>query len=137
MTTFVYCGYQGRLTSNCTSICEVTFASHITCFYQLGISGDYTLGTRLNTYQYQVISFSFFKPFRDSPPLASSDTCHGYKQMKAKLGRRHVRPWKWVPFINPARTDGAKLYHWRRAADEGKEYPFARFNKVHDFRVSF
>lgn len=51
--------------------------------------------------------------------------------MKAKLGRRHVRPWKWVPFINPARTDGAKLYHWRRAADEGKEYPFARFNKVH------
>lgn len=57
--------------------------------------------------------------------------------MKAKLGRRHVRPWKWVPFINPARTDGAKLYHWRRAADEGKEYPFARFNKVHDFEVSF
>ena len=42
-----------------------------------------------------------------------------------------------MPFINPARTDGAKLYHWRRAADEGKEYPFARFNKVHDFRVSF
>lgn len=74
---------------------------------------------------------SLFESFRDSPPLASSDTCHGYKQMKAKLGRRHVRPWKWVPFINPARTDGAKLYHWRRAADEGKEYPFARFNKVH------
>ena len=37
-----------------------------------------------------------------------------------------------MPFINPARTDGAKLYHWRRAADEAKEYPFARFNKVHD-----
>ena len=50
--------------------------------------------------------------------------------MKAKLGRRHVRPWKWVPFTNPARTDGAQLYHWRRAADEAKEYPFARFNKV-------
>ena len=50
--------------------------------------------------------------------------------MKAKLGRRHVRAWKWVPFINPARTDGAVLYHWRRAADEGKDYPFARFNKV-------
>ncbi|RMX39209.1 hypothetical protein pdam_00024054 [Pocillopora damicornis] len=66
---------------------------------------------------------------RDSPPLASSDTSHGYKQMKAKLGRRHVRPWKWVPFTNPARTDGAVLYHWRRVADEGKEYPFARFNK--------
>jgi len=41
-----------------------------------------------------------------------------------------VRPWKWVPFTNPARTDGAQLYHWRRAADEAKEYPFARFNKV-------
>lgn len=35
---------------------------------------------------------------RDSPPLASSDTSHGYKQMKAKLGRRHVRLWKWMPF---------------------------------------
>lgn len=50
--------------------------------------------------------------------------------MKAKLGRRHVRAWKWVPFANPARNDGAMLYHWRRAADEAKEYPFARFNKV-------
>ena len=67
---------------------------------------------------------------RDSPPLSSTDTSHGYKQMKAKLGRRHVRAWKWVPFTNPARTDGAVLYHWRRAADEGKDYPFARFNKV-------
>ena len=26
--------------------------------------------------------------------------------------------------------DGAVFHHWRRAADEGKEYPFARFNKV-------
>ena len=67
---------------------------------------------------------------RDSPPLAQSDTTQGYKQMKAKLGRRHVRPWKFVPFTNPARTDGAVFYHWRRVADEGKEYPFARFNKV-------
>ena len=50
--------------------------------------------------------------------------------MKAKLGRRHVRAWKWVAFTNPARTDGALLHHWRRAADEAKEYPFARFNKV-------
>lgn len=71
------------------------------------------------------ISFS-----RDSPPLTSTDSSCGYKQMKAKLGRRHVRSWKWVPFTNPARTDGAMLYHWRRAADEAKEYPFARFNKV-------
>jgi len=26
--------------------------------------------------------------------------------------------------------DGAVFYHWRRAADEGQDYPFARFNKV-------
>ena len=35
-----------------------------------------------------------------------------------------------MPFNNPARTDGAVFYHWRRLADEGKEYPFAKFNKV-------
>lgn len=69
---------------------------------------------------------------RDSPPLNSTDSSCGYKQMKAKLGRRHVRSWKWVPFTNPARTDGAMLCHWRRAADEAKEYPFARFNKTVD-----
>ena len=49
--------------------------------------------------------------------------------MKAKLGMRKVRPWKWMSFTNPARTDGLQLQHWRRAADEGKDYPFARFNK--------
>ena len=50
--------------------------------------------------------------------------------MKAKLGRKNVRAWKWMPFTNPARTDGAVFYHWRRLADEGKDYPFAKFNKV-------
>ena len=25
--------------------------------------------------------------------------------------------------------DGLRLQHWRRAADEGKEYPFAQFSK--------
>jgi len=54
----------------------------------------------------------------------------GYKQMKAKLGMRKVRPWKWMPFKNPARTDGAVFYHWRRLADDSTEYPFAKFNKV-------
>ena len=49
--------------------------------------------------------------------------------MKAKLGMRKVRPWKWMPFTNPARRDNLILYHWRRQADEGKEYAFARFNK--------
>lgn len=50
--------------------------------------------------------------------------------MKAKLGMKKVRAWKWMPFTNPARKDGAIFYHWRRVADEGKEYPFAKFNKV-------
>lgn len=27
----------------------------------------------------------------------------GYKQIKAKLGLKKARPWKWMPFINPAR----------------------------------
>lgn len=35
-----------------------------------------------------------------------------------------------MPFTNPARTDGAVFHHWRRLADEGKDYPFAKFNKV-------
>jgi DNA methyltransferase 1-associated protein 1 len=46
--------------------------------------------------------------------------------MKAKLGMRRVRPWKWMTFTNPARKDGLVLHHWRRATDEGKEYAFAR-----------
>lgn len=50
--------------------------------------------------------------------------------MKAKLGMKKVRPWKWMPFTNPARKDGAVFHHWRRVADEGREYPFAKFNKV-------
>uniref|UniRef100_T1JA74 DNA methyltransferase 1-associated protein 1 n=1 Tax=Strigamia maritima TaxID=126957 RepID=T1JA74_STRMM len=50
--------------------------------------------------------------------------------MKAKLGMKKVRPWRWIPFTNPARKDGAILHHWRRVADEGKDYPFARFNKT-------
>ena len=54
----------------------------------------------------------------------------GYKQTKAKLGLRRVRPWSWTPFVNPARSDGAVFHHWRRAADEDKEYAFAKFNKV-------
>ncbi|KAF4521301.1 hypothetical protein B566_EDAN002305 [Ephemera danica] len=66
---------------------------------------------------------------KDAPPLFPTDTGQGYKQMKAKLGMRKVRPWKWMPFTNPARKDGAIFHHWRRAADEGKEYPFAQFNK--------
>lgn len=43
---------------------------------------------------------------------------------------RKVRKWVWAPFTNPARKDNAVFYHWKRLADESKEYPFAQFNKV-------
>lgn len=66
---------------------------------------------------------------RGPAALAPSDTAQGYKQVKAKLGRKNARAWKWTPFTNPARTDGAVFCHWRRSADEGKDYPFAKFNK--------
>ncbi|XP_025601971.1 DNA methyltransferase 1-associated protein 1 isoform X2 [Athalia rosae] len=69
------------------------------------------------------------KDNNEVPPLFPTDTGKGYKQTKAKLGMRKVRPWKWTPFTNPARTDGAVFHHWRRVADAGKEYPFAKFNK--------
>jgi len=65
-------------------------------------------------------------------PIIPTDSSkdHGYKQMRAKLGMRKVRPWKWMAFTNPARKDGLVLNHWRRVTEEGKDYPFARFNKV-------
>ncbi|XP_033101299.1 DNA methyltransferase 1-associated protein 1-like [Anneissia japonica] len=65
----------------------------------------------------------------DPPPLIPSDSNTGYKQVKAKLGIKKVRPWKFMPFTNPARKDGFIFNHWRRVADEGKDYQFARFNK--------
>ncbi|RZC38168.1 DNA methyltransferase 1-associated protein 1 [Asbolus verrucosus] len=66
---------------------------------------------------------------KDVSPLFPSDTGNGYKQTKIKLGMRKPRKWKWMPFTNPARSDGATFYHWRRPSDEPKEYPFAKFNK--------
>jgi len=73
---------------------------------------------------------------KDPPPIVLTDVMPGlggmsggYKQIKAKLGLKKVRPWKWMPFVNPGRRDGFRLHHWRRVADEGKEYPFAKFNK--------
>nr|KAF6377750.1 DNA methyltransferase 1 associated protein 1 [Myotis myotis] len=44
---------------------------------------------------------------KDAPPLLPSDTGQGYRTVKAKLGSKKVRPWKWMPFTNPARKDGA------------------------------
>ncbi|CAH1772728.1 unnamed protein product [Owenia fusiformis] len=69
---------------------------------------------------------------KDAPPIIPTDTNQGYKQMKAKIGRSRVRPWKWMSFTVPSRKDGAIFHHWRRIADEGKDYPFARFNKSVD-----
>lgn len=69
---------------------------------------------------------------KDVPPLFPSDTSNGYKQIKIKLGMRKPRSWKWMPFTNPARKDGATFHHWRRPSDEPKEYPFAKFNKKVD-----
>lgn len=79
----------------------------------------------------------FFLIPRDAPPLLPSDTTQGYRTVKAKLGCKKVRPWKWMPFTNPARRDGAIFHHWRRVAEEGKDYPFARFNKVRISVLSF
>lgn len=66
---------------------------------------------------------------KDAPPLMQTDTGSGYKQVKARLGMKSVRKWEWTPFKNPARTDSAIFHHWRRANEEQKEYPFAKFNK--------
>ncbi|XP_076068727.1 DNA methyltransferase 1 associated protein 1 isoform X2 [Oratosquilla oratoria] len=69
---------------------------------------------------------------KDLPPLLPTDTGQGYKNVKAKLGMKRVRPWKWMKFTNPARKDSAVFYHWRRETDETKVYPFAMFDKKVD-----
>ncbi|XP_030764653.1 DNA methyltransferase 1-associated protein 1 [Sitophilus oryzae] len=70
---------------------------------------------------------------KDVPPLFPSDTGgNGYKQTKIKLGMRRPRKWEWMAFTNPARSDNATFYHWRRPSDDAKEYPFAKFNKKVD-----
>nr|XP_002130199.1 DNA methyltransferase 1-associated protein 1 [Ciona intestinalis] len=66
----------------------------------------------------------------DKPPLLPVDTQPSYNTAKAKLGCSVVRPWRWMPFSNPARSDGAVFHHWRRVEDEGKDYSFAKFNKT-------
>lgn len=68
---------------------------------------------------------------KDAPPLFPSDTISSkeYKQTKVKLGMRKPRKWSWMSFTNPARSDNATFYHWRRPSDDPKEYPFAKFNK--------
>uniref|UniRef100_H2YYY2 DNA methyltransferase 1-associated protein 1 n=1 Tax=Ciona savignyi TaxID=51511 RepID=H2YYY2_CIOSA len=65
----------------------------------------------------------------DKPPLMPTDTLPSYNTAKVKLGCSVVRPWKWMAFTNPARSDGGVFHHWRRAEDQGKDYSFAKFNK--------
>ena len=49
---------------------------------------------------------------------------------KFQLGLKEVRRYKWVPFVNEARSDGLQLHHWQRVdrIDPTQPYPFARFN---------
>ncbi|KAK1340113.1 hypothetical protein QTO34_018677 [Cnephaeus nilssonii] len=80
-------------------------------------------------------SASLHLAVRDAPPLLPSDTGQGYRTVKAKLGSKKVRPWKWMPFTNPARKDGAMFFHWRRAAEEGKDYPLPGSIRSHSVSV--
>ena len=73
---------------------------------------------------------SFIYKYRDPSSITPSDSGHGYKQVKAKIGRSKVRPWQLEAFKNPSRNDDLVLHHWRRKADEGKVYPFSKFSKV-------
>ena len=66
----------------------------------------------------------------DKPPMLPTDNIQTYQTAKAKLGCKVVRPWQWVGFTNPARSDGAVFHHWQRVEDEGKDYKFAKFNKT-------
>ncbi|XP_019858428.1 PREDICTED: DNA methyltransferase 1-associated protein 1-like [Amphimedon queenslandica] len=60
--------------------------------------------------------------------LIPTDSGSGYRHSKARLGRKHVRPWKWMPFtIQPEKM--SVLYHWRWTTEKGKDYPFVHFNK--------
>ncbi|XP_022650406.1 DNA methyltransferase 1-associated protein 1-like [Varroa jacobsoni] len=69
----------------------------------------------------------------DPPPLFMTDfkpsAGGGYMNVKANLGIKKVRSWRFQTFENPARKDSFKLHHWARVADEGKEYAFCKFNK--------
>lgn len=52
---------------------------------------------------YLLSNNNYYYFYRDNPPVFMTDLEQGYKQNKAKLGLKHVRPWKWMPFTNPAR----------------------------------
>lgn len=110
------------------SVAEVTKESILGGDKKTRKKYDYKVAKRPEGMHREVFAL-LYKDNNDLPPLFPSDTATGYKQTKAKLGMRSVRPWKWTPFTNPARTDGAVFHHWRKVADAAKEYPFAKFNK--------
>ncbi|VDN50031.1 unnamed protein product [Dracunculus medinensis] len=64
--------------------------------------------------------------------MPSTTKNSGYRNQKARIGMRSVRPWFWHPFENAAREDGLQLFHWQRSdrIEAAQIYPFARFNKV-------
>jgi len=69
------------------------------------------------------------KNFQELAPILPTDTPGGYKK-KIQLGAKKVRKWRFDLFAHPGRKDDPFLRHWRRAGEESKEYPFARFNCV-------
>ena len=52
--------------------------------------------------------YSDNKDRSSSPSLVPTDVGTGYRQPKARLGRKHVRPWKWMTFTNDARAVGQR-----------------------------
>ncbi|CAI4230911.1 unnamed protein product [Auanema sp. JU1783] len=67
----------------------------------------------------------------DLQSIMPTEIKKGYRNPKAQIGLRAVRKYKWVPFINEARSDNMKLYHWQRVdrLENPQPYPFAKFNK--------
>ena len=45
-----------------------------------------------------------------STSLIPTDSGSGYKYPKARLDKKHIRPWKWVPFSNSAREVSSKIH---------------------------
>lgn len=47
-----------------------------------------------------------------------------------KEERKERQKWVWSGFLNPARNDDLKLFHWQRIEDVKKDYEYAQFNKT-------
>ena len=66
-------------------------------------SNGFRRPTGMNREVYALL-YSDKKDRPSSPSLIPTDVGTGYRQPKARLGRKHVRPWKWMPFTNEARA---------------------------------